>query len=129
MDFIRTDCDGCLVHDWHHFWRNWRKMRQDDALADYRREVEFGCIYHQMIFNGSEICLENLLRSRKYAGSARLLRGNKVFETIDQHIRRQARRRSGIVMVAPEDAGKWTWRDTWGKKFDQIKSTMEHHAD
>jgi hypothetical protein len=129
LDYIRTDCDGCPVHDWHYFWRNWRRMRQEGPSAEYRREVEFGCIYHQMIFNVSEMCLESLLRSRKYPGGARLLRGKKVSETIDQQIRRQVRQRTGIEVVAPEDAGKWTWRDTWGKKSDQIKSTLQHQAD
>lgn len=31
-------------------------------------------------------------------------------------------------MAAAEDAGKWTWRDTWGEKFDQIKSAMQDHT-
>jgi hypothetical protein len=55
LDFIRTDCDGCLVRDWHHFWSNWRRMRREGLIADYRQEVESGCMYHQMIFGVREV--------------------------------------------------------------------------
>jgi hypothetical protein len=59
-----------------------------------------------------------MLRSREYAGSARWLRGKKVFQAIDEEIRRQVGQRSGLAAAVSEDPSKRAWRDIWGPRFD-----------
>jgi hypothetical protein len=105
LDFVRSGCDGCPVHYSHQFWSHWRRVRRKEPAEDYLKGVEFGCIYHQMIFNVSEACLDTLLRKRAYGGSASELPMDKVFVAIDKEIRHQVCQRSGLMAAGSQRAG------------------------
>jgi len=133
--FIRYSCSGCDMHDEHSLWADYQRMRNMGDRRVYVEELEFACIRNRVFFMTSEYFLSTLLLNHKWAGIASRLPVQGVIDEVIQEVHVQATEWSGELIYSvsqqigytdgkiyskPPSSTKPTWRDIWGRRFDEI---------
>lgn len=129
LSFIRSGCSGCSAHEKHNLYISYQTMRKDKNRAAYIEELEFACIYYQVMFIASQYFLTGILRNPDHAGIARKLSPDQVATIIDERIGIRTQLWSGLVEITTAQnipnmmqnaPAKKPWRQIWGDKFDWI---------
>ena len=123
------------MHDEHCLWADYQRMRNTEDHPIYIEELEFACIRNRVFFMTSQYFLSTVLLNHKWAGIANRLPVQGVIDEVIQEILVQATEWSGeLVYSVSQQIGyadgkfhckspsptKPTWRDIWGRRFDEI---------
>jgi tetratricopeptide (TPR) repeat protein len=84
LNFIRSGCIGCPVHDQHSRYVGWRNMRLSGDWSQYMDELEFSCKYYQATYLMSQQYLTAFLQNHELAGSARYISPQELIEVVNQ---------------------------------------------
>jgi tetratricopeptide (TPR) repeat protein len=128
LNFIRYGCTGCEVHDRHAPWTALQAMRRSVDRAVYLEELEFSCIYGQVMLMASRYLLVALLNDRKAAGIAQGVPSEEVALAVDEGVSIRTDEWSHLAKLT---AGAGTlrpglgvqtppWRQMWGERFQDI---------
>jgi hypothetical protein len=132
LNFVRYGCTGCEVHDRHAPWLGLQGMRRSVDRSVYLEELEFSCVYGQVMLTASRYLLVALLNNREAAGIAQGLPSEEVASAVEEGVSIRTDEWSHLVKLATGTGVRrsWIaaqtppWRQMWGERYQAIAQSL-----